>query len=241
MRSPRTPRLQASTAGSRIQAKAVGRSRPRSTRPFRRTSCRRRYTTASRHAAKPSSPTSCCRRCATSSAATSRSPPVSTEEIEGRMTVVASNAWTCERHLKSLLFAQLGGLTSLRQIVTGLAAHSRWFLSPQSARTVPLDLGGRQWAKGGTHRPATPYFSRNYDVLAIRARLVRLQNGTRLSPGDEQNGRSRNTFTRSQDDGRPLNTKKRFVIPEEAASAAVLEDQPLRGRRVLEIPRHFIQ
>lgn len=37
------------------------------------------------------------------------------------------NAWTCERHLKSLLFAQLAGLTSLRQIVAGLAAHSRWF------------------------------------------------------------------------------------------------------------------
>jgi putative transposase len=37
------------------------------------------------------------------------------------------NAWTCDRHLKSLLFAQLAGLTSLRQIVTGLAAHSRWF------------------------------------------------------------------------------------------------------------------
>ena len=35
------------------------------------------------------------------------------------------NAWTCERHLKSLLFAQLAGLTSLRQIVTGLGAHSR--------------------------------------------------------------------------------------------------------------------
>src|SRR5262249_45694610 len=30
-------------------------------------------------------------------------------------------------HLKSLLFAQLAGLTSLRQIVIGLGAHSRWF------------------------------------------------------------------------------------------------------------------
>jgi putative transposase len=36
-------------------------------------------------------------------------------------------AWTCERHLKSLLFAQVAGLTSLRQIVTGLDAHRRWF------------------------------------------------------------------------------------------------------------------
>ena len=37
------------------------------------------------------------------------------------------NAWTCERHLKSLLFAQVAGLTSLRQIITGLSANSRWF------------------------------------------------------------------------------------------------------------------
>jgi hypothetical protein len=37
------------------------------------------------------------------------------------------NAWTCERHLKSLLFAQWAGLTSLRQIVTGLRAQSRSF------------------------------------------------------------------------------------------------------------------
>jgi putative transposase len=37
------------------------------------------------------------------------------------------NAWTCERHLKSLLFAQWAGLSSLRQIVAGLRAHSRSF------------------------------------------------------------------------------------------------------------------
>src|SRR5215472_12513906 len=37
------------------------------------------------------------------------------------------NAWTCERHLKSLMFAQVSGLTSLRQIVTGLGAYGRWF------------------------------------------------------------------------------------------------------------------
>jgi len=37
------------------------------------------------------------------------------------------NAWTCERHLKSLLFAQWAGLNSLREIVAGLRAHSRSF------------------------------------------------------------------------------------------------------------------
>lgn len=34
-----------------------------------------------------------------------------------------ANAWTCIRHLKALLFAQLAGLTSLREIVEGLSAH----------------------------------------------------------------------------------------------------------------------
>jgi len=37
------------------------------------------------------------------------------------------NAWTCERHLKTLLFAQFAGLKSLREIVEGLAAHSASF------------------------------------------------------------------------------------------------------------------
>ena len=60
------------------------------------------------------------------------------------------NAWTCERHLKSLLFAQLAGLTSLRQIVTGLAAHSRSFYhlnlrAPR--RSTPGLRRGRLWPK----------------------------------------------------------------------------------------------
>ena len=36
-------------------------------------------------------------------------------------------AWTCERHLKALLFSQFAGLTSLRQIEEGLGAHSASF------------------------------------------------------------------------------------------------------------------
>lgn len=34
-----------------------------------------------------------------------------------------ANAWTCQRHLKSLLFAQFAGLTSLREIEQALAAR----------------------------------------------------------------------------------------------------------------------
>jgi putative transposase len=37
------------------------------------------------------------------------------------------NAWTCERHLKTMLFAQFAGLKSLREIVEGLGAHSASF------------------------------------------------------------------------------------------------------------------
>jgi putative transposase len=38
-----------------------------------------------------------------------------------------ANAWTCERHLKALLFAQLAGLDSLREIVAGLGAQAPSF------------------------------------------------------------------------------------------------------------------
>jgi len=37
------------------------------------------------------------------------------------------NAWTCERHLKTLLFGQFAGLKSLREIVEGLGAQSAAF------------------------------------------------------------------------------------------------------------------
>ncbi|MDB5674194.1 MAG: putative transposase [Sphingomonas bacterium] len=33
------------------------------------------------------------------------------------------NAWTCVRHLRTMLFAQFAGLNSLREIEHGLAAH----------------------------------------------------------------------------------------------------------------------
>ena len=37
------------------------------------------------------------------------------------------NAWTCERHLKALLFAQVARLTSLRHLIAGMAPHGRRF------------------------------------------------------------------------------------------------------------------
>lgn len=38
-----------------------------------------------------------------------------------------AKAWTCERHLKALLFAQVAGLDSLREIVAGLGAQAPSF------------------------------------------------------------------------------------------------------------------
>src|SRR5204862_4616146 len=40
---------------------------------------------------------------------------------------VGENAWSCERHLKALLFAQFAGLKSLREIVEGLGGQSASF------------------------------------------------------------------------------------------------------------------
>lgn len=53
-------------------------------------------------------------------------------------------AWTCERHLKALLFAQFAGLKSLREIVVGLGAQaaSLYHLNLRApARTTLSDAG----------------------------------------------------------------------------------------------------
>ncbi|MGH6739728.1 MAG: DUF4372 domain-containing protein, partial [Bradyrhizobium sp.] len=60
------------------------------------------------------------------------------------------NAWTCERHLKSLLFAQWAGLTSLRQIVARLGAHSLslYHLNLRApCRSTPVQARGRRWLR----------------------------------------------------------------------------------------------
>jgi hypothetical protein len=78
------------------------------------------------------------------------------------------NAWTCERHLKSLLFAQLAGLTSLRQIVTGPAAQSRWFyhlnLRPPCRSTL---------ADANTERPAAVFRDIALALIPVAAGALR--------------------------------------------------------------------
>lgn len=55
------------------------------------------------------------------------------------------NAWTCERHLKALLFAQFAGLTSLRQITAALGAQSAAFyhLNLRAPRRATLSDANR--------------------------------------------------------------------------------------------------
>src|SRR5438270_7443132 len=59
------------------------------------------------------------------------------------------NAWTCERHLKTLLFAQWAGLKSLRESVAGLAAPGSSFYHLNLRAALPLDRGGRRCAASG--------------------------------------------------------------------------------------------
>jgi hypothetical protein len=56
------------------------------------------------------------------------------------------SAWTCERHLKTLLFGQFAGLKSLREIVEGLGAQSAslYHLNLRApCRSTLSDAGGR--------------------------------------------------------------------------------------------------
>src|SRR5947208_15072579 len=78
------------------------------------------------------------------------------------------NAWTCERHLKSLLFAQLAGLTSLRQIVTGLAAQSRWFYHLNLRTPCRSTL-----ADANTERPAAVFRDIAQALIPVAAGALR--------------------------------------------------------------------
>ena len=62
------------------------------------------------------------------------------------------NAWTCVRHLRTMLFAQFAGLTSLREIEQGLAAH------PGGLYHLDLRLPRRSTLSDAqAHRPAAVF------------------------------------------------------------------------------------
>ena len=84
------------------------------------------------------------------------------------------NAWTCERHLKALVFAQVAGLNSLREIITGLAAHSRWFYHLNMRMPCRSTLSDANAA-----RPAAVFRDIAVGLIAIAGRSLR-QKGNAL-------------------------------------------------------------
>lgn len=78
------------------------------------------------------------------------------------------NAWTCERHLKSLLFAQFAGLKSLREIVEGLGAHSTSFyhLNLRAPRRSTLSDANRE-------RPAAVFRDIAAALIPVAAGVLR--------------------------------------------------------------------
>ncbi len=80
------------------------------------------------------------------------------------------NAWTCERHLKSLLFAQWAGLGSLRQIVAGLRAHSRSFYHLNLRTPCRSTL-----SDANADRPAAVFRDIATALIPVAARALRQQ------------------------------------------------------------------
>jgi len=79
-------------------------------------------------------------------------------------------AWTCERHLKSLLFAQWAGLSSLREIVTGLRAHSRRFYHLNLRAPCRSTL-----AEANSDRPAAVFRDIALALIPVAAGALRQQ------------------------------------------------------------------
>ena len=81
-----------------------------------------------------------------------------------------SNAWTCVRHLRTMLFAQFAGLTSLREIEQGLAAH------PGGLYHLDLRLPRRSTLSDAqAHRPAAVFRDICQTLIGQVSRAVRQQ------------------------------------------------------------------
>lgn len=81
-----------------------------------------------------------------------------------------ANAWTCVRHLRTMLFAQFAGLTSLREIEQGLAAH------PGGLYHLDLRLPRRSTLSDAqAHRPAAVFRDICQTLIGQVSRAVRQQ------------------------------------------------------------------
>jgi IS4 transposase len=83
-----------------------------------------------------------------------------------------ANAWTCIRHLKALLFAQLAGLISLREIEQGLAAHpgGLYHLDLREPRRSTL-------SDAQAHRPSAVFRDVAQWLMAQASRTIRREAG----------------------------------------------------------------
>lgn len=80
------------------------------------------------------------------------------------------NAWTCVRHLRTMLFAQFAGLNSLREIEQGLAAH------PGGLYHLDLRLPRRSTLSDAqAHRPAAVFRDVCRMLIGQVSRAVRRQ------------------------------------------------------------------
>src|SRR5690606_20551923 len=80
------------------------------------------------------------------------------------------NAWTCQRHLKALLFAQLCGLNSLREIEQALAAR------PQALYHLGLRVPGKSTlSDANAARPAAVFRDLACHLMTDVTRRLRRQ------------------------------------------------------------------
>lgn len=99
------------------------------------------------------------------------------------------NAWTCQRHLKAMLFAQLAGLKSLREIAEGLAAQ------PSALYHTGLrPVGKSTLGNASAARPAAVFRDIAQAVMSTLARasrreaqdLLRLIDGSPVTLRDQR-------------------------------------------------------
>ena len=77
-------------------------------------------------------------------------------------------AWTCQRHLKALLFAQLAGLNSLREVVEALSAR------PEALYHLDLRLPKRSTlSDAAVARPAAVFRDLGRHLMALAGRRLR--------------------------------------------------------------------
>lgn len=126
-----------------------------------------------------------------------------------------AKAWTCERHLKTMIFAQLSGLISLREIEAALAAKpaALYHLGLRPPRRTTLSDASRA-------RPVAVFRDIAEHLMALMGRrlrregrdLIRLLDASPLRLDSRQNGRAgTSAFNWAKADARTFGLKLHLV------------------------------